>query len=431
MKHSRLLKALIVATIATACMGLLAACSSQGESESAIAASGNGISITEDEVTEIIESNRAAYGLEDEETWAQALIDADLTPASYREQVINSLVDDQLVSNGAEELGITVEESEVDEHVASIRADLNLADDDEGWADALERAGFTEQEYRESITKQLLAQAVTQYFTDKVELTDDELLESVNDYAMYYDGAKRSSHILFGVDDVEDADAMAKAREEAQAVLDQINDGADFAELAKEHSTDTGSAENGGDVGWDVLSSFVTEYTDALDGLDKDQVSGLVESQYGIHIIKVTDVFTAPEKVKKLSQIPDEILETITSMAKQIKSNEDYQAWLDEEREKAEVVINDMPEDVPYNVDLSQYQTDEESDEEATADGEDLDGDGEVDEDGDEVIEVEADEDGVIDLDSDDIEIVEDDEDLEDEDTEVIDVEEEEETEAK
>ena len=66
-------------------------------------------------------------------------------------------------------------------------------------------------------------------------------------YATAYDGAKRSSHILFNTGD----------EATAQDVLDRINSGElDFAEAAKEYSQDTGSAENGGDVGWDKLKQL-------------------------------------------------------------------------------------------------------------------------------------------------------------------------------
>lgn len=78
-------------------------------------------------------------------------------------------------------------------------------------------------------------------------------------------------------------------------------------------------------MGWDKTSSFVKEYTDALSGLEKDQVSGLVTSSYGIHIIKCTDVYNAPKekaddgtetvKITSLDQIPSEWQETIKQSA--------------------------------------------------------------------------------------------------------------------
>jgi len=225
----------------------------------------------------------------------------------------------------------------------------------------------------------------------------------------YYDGAKRSSHILFKVESGADEAAKKKVRQKAEKVLDQLKaDKIDFAAAAKKYSEDEGSAKNGGDVGWDMLSSFVTEYTDALDGLDKDQMSDLVESEYGFHIIKCTDVFKAPKKLTKLSQLPEAFQTSIKEMTKAQKANEDYEAWLKEQREKADIVINDMPADVPYNVDLSKYKTsdsDENADEDAegededlvefedeeaaTADGEEAEGEADADGETEEVVELE------------------------------------------
>ena len=109
--------------------------------------------------------------------------------------------------------------------------------------------------------------------------SDEDVLSYAQTYISSFDGAKRSSHILFDADDTETA----------QSVLDQINAGTlDFAEAAKTYSKDS-SAQNGGDVGWDKLNSFVSEYTAGLADLSKGQVSGLVTSSYGIHIIKCTD----------------------------------------------------------------------------------------------------------------------------------------------
>ena len=366
-------------------MGALAACSGQNEAASAVAASGEGVTVMEDDVTKTIQTNRSSYGLEDEEGWANALIEAELTPQSYRENIINSMADQQLLKSGAEKLGITVSDDEIKTHVDSIKKDLGI-ESDEDWAEALERAGFTEDSYRQNITDQIIQQNVAEHFQEEAKVDDKELLESAQDYVTYYDGAKRTSHILIGVDDKTDEAAMKAAREKAQGLLDQINNGADFAELAKENSTDKGSAARGGDVGWDVLNSFVTEYTDAIDSLDKGEVSDLVESEFGIHIIKVTDVFNAPEKLKKISDLPEEFQTAVTNMAKQVKANEDYENWLKGLREAANITINEMPADVPYNVDLEKYRSasaasaEAEGDDDenaATADGDEPDENGE------------------------------------------------------
>ena len=367
MKIAKFLKAMLALGVISVCACALGACSGAGDSaKGPVAATVNGTPIYEEKVTEYIESIRAQYDMTEEEDWANYLIQTSMTPADLREDVIDSYVHQELVKIGAPDLGVTVESSEVDEYIDQMKANY---DSEEAWAKALDQAGFSEEDYRTSIESSLVTQKVQEYFEENVKLTKKDKLETANTYASYYDGAKRSSHILFGVDDTSDKDAMNQAREQAQAVLDQINAGAiDFADAAKQYSTDTGSAENGGDVGWDLLNSFVTEYTDALDKLGEGEVSGLVESQYGIHIIKCTEVFNAPKKVKKMSQLPEALRTSIESMAKSQKSNTDYSDWLEKMHDEATIEINDMPSDVPYNVDLTQYQTEEESDESASSD---------------------------------------------------------------
>ena len=125
----------------------------------------------------------------------------------------------------------------------------------------------------------------------------------------------------------------------------------------KEYSKDSGTAEKEGDVGWDKMSNLVTQYTDALTSLEKDQVSGLVTSDYGIHIIKCTDVYAAPEQVTSLDQIPSEWISTIATSLKSQKQQEAYQQWLEEATAAADIKINDMPQGLPYDLDMTKYAT--------------------------------------------------------------------------
>ena len=101
----------------------------------------------------------------------------------------------------------------------------------------------------------------------------------------------RASHILFSAND-SDEDAKAEAKKEAQRVLREIKRGADFAEMAAEHGSD-GTASKGGDLGWFPEGRMVEEFQDAVFSLDEQQVvSALVETQFGYHIVKVTEAKT-------------------------------------------------------------------------------------------------------------------------------------------
>lgn len=359
MKTVKFLKAVLVTGVAAACVFAIAGC--QGGSGASggggTAVTVNGTAIPESEVTQTIQSVRGQSGLDDADTWGQFLADNQYTPETIRDQIIDSLVDQELVKKGAADLGITVDSAEIDSYVESMKANF---DSDEAWQSALEEAGFTEEDYRENIEVSLLQQQVNTHFEQEAQPSDEDVLEAAKTYIPYYDGAKRSSHILFAAED----------EATAQDVLDRINSGAlDFAEAAKEYSTDSSGA-NGGDVGWDRTSSFVAEYQDALDGLEEGQVSGLVTSQFGIHIIKCTEVFKAPEEVESLDGIPEEFIETVKGMASSIAANTKYQEWVDSLKESAQIEKTEMPADVPYAVDMSKYQaaTDEAAEGDAASD---------------------------------------------------------------
>ena len=189
----------------------------------------------------------------------------------------------------------------------------------------------------------------------------------------YYDGAKKSSHILFSSDD----EALA------QQVLEQIQNGEiTFEDAAAQYSTDTASAEDGGNVGWDVINTFVDEYQNALDELDKDEMSGVVESTYGYHIILCTDVFNKPDELTSLDQLPEEFVEQFTTYAESNATSTLYSEWLEQAKEDADIVINDMPSDVSYNINIEDYVTaeDETSTDDSTTTSDDTSADVNVEE---------------------------------------------------
>lgn len=364
MKSTRFFKAVFAAGIVAACGAGMVACNGSG-GVSGIAATVNGTEITEQQVADKVAKLREQSGLEDTDMWGKFLVQNEMTPESVRSDMIDTLVEQELIKEGAAELEISVEESEIDTYVESMKANY---DTDEKWHNALEQAGFTEAEYRETLEQSALEQAVGDYFEDKAEVTDDDYLKSAQTYASYYDGAKRSSHILIGVEDTSDEEAMNDTTAKAYDIIDRINDGSlSFEDAAKEYSTDETSAENGGDVGWDKLNSFVTEYTDALSNLEKGQMTtDPVTSEYGVHIIKVTDVFNAPEEITSLDQIPADFQENIKDMAVSVKANSDYTDWLDGLKDSADIVINEMPSGLPYDIDLTPYQTEDETEGDGT-----------------------------------------------------------------
>ena len=120
-----------------------------------------------------------------------------------------------------------------------------------------------------------------------VNVSDEELRSYYSSHLDEYRVPERvkASHILFKTEGKSAAD-IAKDKQTAQDVLNQIQKGADFAEMAKKYSQDT-TASKGGDLGWIQRGQTVKEFEDTSFSLQPGQVSGLVTVPYGIHIIKV------------------------------------------------------------------------------------------------------------------------------------------------
>ncbi len=89
---------------------------------------------------------------------------------------------------------------------------------------------------------------------------------------------------------------MAAARQKAEELTDRIRQGASFAALAKEHSDDPGSAQNGGDLDFFARGVMVKPFEDTVFSMEKGEVSDPVRSPFGYHIIRLTDIRASQRK---------------------------------------------------------------------------------------------------------------------------------------
>lgn len=345
MKHGALLRKISVVGVSAACCIALVGCGGTNYGYTGgVAATVNGAEIQEDTITKYIQDFRTSSDLTSDDDWGNWMKENSFDPATVRDQVIDYYVENELKKQACDEKGITVEQSQVDDEINNMKANY---DSDDAWKQALSSAGLTEDQYRESVEAGLLDKALEDAVAGDAATADDsKVLDMLNTYYTMFNGANKSSHILFASSDTE----------KAQEVLDQINAGTlDFAEAAKQYSTDTASAADGGNVGWDAINSFVNDYTDALDGLSVGQVSGLVTSDYGIHIIKCTDEFTCDGKATSLSAYPQEFVDYISNIVKDQSKSTAYSDWFNDYKAQADIQNNDMPENVPYNLDMTKY----------------------------------------------------------------------------
>lgn len=349
--------AMLLSVSAMACSGVLNEVQTQEDYQltGGVAATVNGVNIKEDTVTEQIMSLRqSAY--EKDEDWATYLAGQGLTPESYRESVIDSIARQYLLVEAEREYKITVSQDDLDK--AWKNAVEGSGGDEKAFVETIGQYGFTKETYLENVKSSLAQQKLREKVASVKEPSDDEIVAYVNENLSTYNDARRSSHILFKVAEDATEEERVEVEAEAQKVLDKLNAGEiEFAEAAKKYSEDT-SAEDGGDVGWDKLTTFVTEYQDALSALSAGKMSGLVKTNYGYHIIMCTEQFNV-ESVGSIDEVPEGIRDAISSRIVSSEEGAKYSEWLTDYVEKADIKVNKMPAEVPYNVDMDKAKADE------------------------------------------------------------------------
>ena len=127
----------------------------------------------------------------------------------------------------------------------------------------------------------------------QMQITEEESKRFYEENAAKFQGdeQRRASHILIGFGTNPSPAAKVEAKKKAEQVLNEVKKSpAKFAELAKKYSQDPGSGEKGGDLGLFGRGAMVKPFEDAVFGMKVGDVSGLVESQFGYHIIKLTEI---------------------------------------------------------------------------------------------------------------------------------------------
>lgn len=260
-----------------------------------------GTVITWRDVDARIQQDRIRQGVATDATMSSASDDTGLTKGSERARALKALIDDALISTDAERRDIDVDDEGIDQEIDDLAARYPSHG---AFVDALEAAGYTEDSYRAAVRASAISQSLRAAVAPSTEPTDEQVREYAVVMAPTLAG-RRSSQILLAQGD------YALAHElRARAVA-----GEDFAEMARSYSID-GSAENGGDMGWDCLNHLSDEYQQALDRLEPGEVSPVVRSQFGYHIIKCTDRYEPTYDANgdvDISAMPADLLASLKS----------------------------------------------------------------------------------------------------------------------
>ncbi|MCL5266986.1 MAG: peptidylprolyl isomerase [Bacteroidetes bacterium] len=209
---------------------------------------------------------------------------------SLRQKVLESLIDEKLILQQAVLDSVTVPEDEVNRQLDSRIEALEKQVGGEKKLEEIYGMSLSKirNEFREDMRKQLIVEKLKQQKFGNLSVS---AVEVRNFYDTYKDSLPEVpeqvsiSHIFIVPKPSEQA--KKEAYDKAEALLDSLKHGADFAELAKKYSQDPGSASAGGDLGWAARGQFIPEFEHAVYALKPGEISGVVETQFGFHIIQL------------------------------------------------------------------------------------------------------------------------------------------------
>ncbi len=253
----------------------------------------NGTKITLGQYEFMLKMNKASVEstIGGAEGWEQKDQSGQTYKDKYKTLVLDQMINTELLAQNAEKEGIKVTDKEIQSSYNDLKTYVNS---DEQIKKSAEDLGISDDFLKEQAKLSLLIQKSQEKFYSEEKVSDSEMKKYYDEHIDEYKKDEvEASHILIKTTDDQNKPLpeaeQKKAKEKAEKVLKEVKAGGDFAELAKKYSQDPGSAEQGGSLGTFGKGMMVKEFEDAAFGMEPGQVSNLVKTDFGYHIIKVTD----------------------------------------------------------------------------------------------------------------------------------------------
>ena len=246
------------------------------------------VAVVDQEIITLAEVDRFAGPLQ-ATIQAEGRLEREAKLRELRRKVLDKLISEKVLDHAAKKFGIKVTSKEVDGVVEDIKRRNQATQED--LEKALQKEGTTLEAYREGIEKRLLRTKLVRRAV-KVEPKSDEqtLQDFYHKNSDRYRGSEsfHPAHILLMVPPEATPEETLEIRGKCQQVLDRIKKGADFGEMALLYSQDP-SGRFGGDLGYFKRGEMVPTLEQAVLHLRVGEVSGIVRTEFGFHIIKLLD----------------------------------------------------------------------------------------------------------------------------------------------
>lgn len=248
-----------------------------------------------------------------------------------RADIINQMIDREILFGDVEKGTYEGLDKKVADEYEQAKSSFATQEE---FTKALADDGLDEPGLKKLITRRYsLESYVEKVITPKIKITDEEAKAFYDKNPNYFKQEEmvKASHILVTTQSTDTPEVKLKAKQKAEDLLKKLQGGEDFEALAKS-SSDCPSKEQGGDLGYFGKGRMVKPFEEAAFGLETGKLSGIVETQFGYHIIKVTDH-------KKADVVPfDSVKERIVGHLKDIQVSAEIKNKIEELKKTAKVV---------------------------------------------------------------------------------------------
>ena len=232
---------------------------------------------------------------------------------TLKNQAVQFLVQREQFEQQAAELDVEVTDKQVEERLEQIKKQY-FSGDSKKYEQQLKDQGLTDRQVRADIRAQIVSEEIFEQVTKDVKVSDADVKE-------YYE---KNQEQFSTPESREVRHILVKTKAKADEIAAELKSGGDFAALAKQHSTDTGSKESGGKLTI-TRGQTVAPFDKEAFRLAKNEVSKPVKTEFGFHLIE------ALSDVKKADKAPlKEVQDQIRQQLLQTKKNEAMTAWVDD-----------------------------------------------------------------------------------------------------
>jgi peptidyl-prolyl cis-trans isomerase SurA len=247
--------------------------------------------------------------------------------------LLNELINEKIAQQEIAKLELTVTDEEVQASIERIKEENNLTQEE--LIARLNAEGTSFEEYRERIKKDIEHMRLVEHeVRSKIVVTDEDIRRYYENNAHEYRQVHevRLARIFLRIKDPDRAEEIAQVRAAGREILQELDSGRDFSEMARKYSQGPGAAE-GGDLGWIAMDQLEIKMREVVAKLSPGEYTDLRPAPSGFQIIGVVEEKEAG--VRPLEDVRDEIYSKLYKK----KVEEKYAAWIQELREKSYIKV--------------------------------------------------------------------------------------------